>query len=84
MFPVEKFFFEFQIVHNQTEPSEKLLKYKAELEGYGALVKMVPAGDMNCVLKSQIIRVLAFLLPEVPKQCSEQIEPFLNFYTVGI
>jgi hypothetical protein len=33
-----------------------LLKYKAELEGYGAVVKMVPAGDMSCVLKAQIIR----------------------------
>jgi hypothetical protein len=36
-----------------------------DLEDLGALVKMVPAGDMGCVLKSQIVRVLAFLLPEV-------------------
>ncbi len=54
-----------QIVHNDTLPSEKLLKYKLDLEDLGALVKMVPAGDMGCVLKSQIVRVLAFLLPEV-------------------
>ncbi len=43
------------------------MKYKEELESYGALVKLVETGDMDCVLKSQIIRVLAFLLPEVRK-----------------
>ena len=54
-----------QIVYK--EMSEKLLKYKEELESYGALVKLVETGDMACVLKAQIIRVLAFLLPEVRK-----------------
>jgi len=54
-----------QIVYNEKEISEKLTKYKKDLEEYGAVVKLVPTGDMKCVLKAQIIRVLAFLLPEV-------------------
>ena len=58
-------FFLHQIVYIEPEVSEKLLKYKAELESYGALVKLVHTGQMKCVLKAQIIRVLAFLLPEV-------------------
>lgn len=63
-----------QIVYNEPV-TPKLEKYKAELESYGVLVKLVPSGDMKCVLKSQIIRVLAFLLPEVKKYaCIKQIK----------
>jgi len=54
-----------QIVYSEPEVSEKLKNYKEELENYGALVKLVETKDVKCVLKSQIIRVLAFLLPEV-------------------
>ena len=55
-----------QIVYSEDEVSEELLEYKKELEGYGAKVFLVKTGtEMKCVLKSQIIRVLAFLLPFV-------------------
>lgn len=57
-----------QIVYSEAEASEKLQRYKEELESYGALVKLVETKDVKCVLKSQIIRVLAFLLPEVRLQ----------------
>ena len=55
-----------QIVYSEEEVSEELLEYKKELEGYGAKVFLVKTGtEMKCVLKSQIIRVLAYLLPFV-------------------
>ncbi len=55
-----------QIVYSEPEPTEELMAYKAEMEGYGVLVKLVPTGtEMKCVLKSQLIRILAYLLPEV-------------------
>ena len=54
-----------QIVYSEAKPSEELIQYKETLEGYGALVKLVPSGGMKCVLKAQLIRILAFGLPEV-------------------
>lgn len=55
-----------QIVYSEPQVSEDLLHYKKEMESYGALVKLVPTGnELKCVLKSQLIRVLAFLLPEI-------------------
>ena len=55
-----------QIVYSEAEISEELKEYKKTLEGYGATVFLVPTGDdMKCVLKSQMIRLLAYHLPFV-------------------
>jgi len=53
-----------QIVYSEEEISDELKEYKKELESYGAVVFLVPTGsDMKCVLKSQMIRLLAYALP---------------------
>ena len=53
-----------QIVYSEDKVSDELNEYKKDLESYGAVVFLVRTGnDMKCVLKSQIIRVLAYLLP---------------------
>ena len=68
-----------QIVYSEDEVSEELLEYKKELEGYGAKVFLVKTGtEMKCVLKSQIIRVLAFLLPFV------QVCDYIHTYVFSI
>jgi hypothetical protein len=55
-----------QIVYSEAEVTNELKDYKHKLEGYGVIVYLVPTGnEMKCVLKSQLIRVLAFLLPEI-------------------
>ena len=55
-----------QIVYSEAEISEELKEYKKTLESYGATVFLVPTGDeMKCVLKSQMIRLLAYHLPFV-------------------
>ena len=41
-------------------------EYKRSLESYGATVFLVPTGsEIKCVLKSQLIRLLAYQLPFV-------------------
>ena len=53
-----------QIVYSEQEISEELKEYKKNLESYGATVFLVPTGNyMKCVLKSQLIRLLAYQLP---------------------
>jgi len=53
-----------QIVYSEPEISDELKEYKKKLESYGAVVFLVPTGpDIKCVLKSQMIRLLAFALP---------------------
>ena len=55
-----------QIVYSEPEISDELKEYKKMLEGYGATVFLVPTGDdIKCVLKSQMIRLLAYHLPFV-------------------
>jgi len=55
-----------QIVYSEDEVSEELIDYKKKLESYGAVVFLVKTGnDIKCVLKSQIIRILAYLFPFV-------------------
>lgn len=55
-----------QIVYSEPEISDELKEYKRELENYGAVVFLVPTGtEMKCVLKSQLIRLLAYRLPFV-------------------
>ena len=54
------------VVYSEPKPSEELLKYKEKLEGFGTKVKLVPtSSNLTCVLESQLIRVLAYLVPEV-------------------
>ena len=54
------------IVYSEAKPSEDLLEYKKKLEDFGTIVELVPtASNLTCVLESQLIRVLAYLLPEV-------------------
>ena len=55
-----------QIVYSEPEISQELKEYKKSLENHGATVFLVPTGDeMKCVLKSQLIRLLAYQLPFV-------------------
>ena len=54
------------VIYSEPKPSEELLKYKEKLEGFGTKVKLVPtSSNLTCVLESQLIRVLAYLVPEV-------------------
>ena len=56
------------VVYSEPEPPEDLLEYKQKLEGFGAIVKLVPrATELKCVLEAQLIRIVAYLLPEVSK-----------------
>ena len=58
-----------QIVYSEDKVPADLAAYKERLEGLGVLVKLVPTGEgMKCVLKAQLIRLLAFELPEVREQ----------------
>lgn len=58
-----------QIVYSETEVSEELSAYKQELVNYGVIVYLVPTGpDIKCVLKSQVIRILAYNLPYIQDQ----------------
>ena len=42
------------------------LACQADLEAAGVLVKLVPRADgVKCVLEAQLIRMLAYLYPEV-------------------
>ena len=55
-----------QVVYSEPEPTPELLHYQRELEAYGAVVKLVPkAPGLKCVLEAQLIRIVAYLLPEV-------------------
>ena len=54
------------VVYSEEEPDAELLAYKQDLEEAGALVKLVPrATGVKCVLEAQLIRMLAYLYPEV-------------------
>ena len=55
-----------QVVYSEPDPPDDLLKYKEKLENFGVMVKLVPkAPELKCVLESQLIRIVAYLLPEV-------------------
>jgi len=54
------------VVYSEEEPDAELLAYKQDLEEAGALVKLVPrATGVKCVLEAQLIRMLAYLYPEI-------------------
>ena len=54
------------VVYSEPEPDEELVAYKRDLEGAGAMVRLVPrAQGVKCVLEAQLIRMLAYLYPEV-------------------
>ena len=58
-----------QIVYSEPEISEELLNYKKELEKYGTRVYLAPTGPgMKCVLKSQMIRLIAYSLPFIQEK----------------
>jgi hypothetical protein len=55
-----------QVVYSEPNPPEDLIEYKKKLEGFGVVVKLVPkATEIKCVLEAQLIRIVAYLLPEV-------------------
>merc|ERR1712223_1507771 len=55
-----------QIVYSEDEVSDELKDYKLKLESFGVIVFLVKTGsDIKCALKSQIIRILAYLFPFV-------------------
>ena len=47
-----------RLVYTEPELSEEMRNYAAILERAGALVDWVPAGNMSCVTKSQLVRSL--------------------------
>ena len=54
------------VVYSEPEPPQDLIEYKKKLEGFGVIVKLVPkASQLKCVLEAQLIRIVAYLLPEV-------------------
>ena len=60
-----------QIIYAEPEVSPELRAYQAELEARGVRVLLnhqEETAEMNCVLKSQLIRLLAFLLPFVQEE----------------
>ena len=76
------------VVYSEEEPDAELLAYKQDLEEAGALVKLVPrATGVKCVLEAQLIRMLAYLYPEVKKQFktifNKQL-PLLDPYTLRL
>ena len=55
-----------QIVYSETQVPQELQDYKRDCESHGIIVFLVPTGsDMKCVLKSQLIRLLAYSLPMI-------------------
>ena len=59
------------IVYSEPLPPDDLIEYKTKLEGFGAIVKLVPkASKIKCVLEAQLIRIVAYLLPEVSRSKS--------------
>ena len=48
-----------RIVYTEPELSDFMRYYGAMLERAGAVVEWLPAGDMDCVLKSQLVRIFA-------------------------
>ena len=54
-----------QIVYSESNISQDLLEYQNKLEDLGVTVKLVPSLDTECVLKSQVVRMLAFKFDEV-------------------
>ena len=55
-----------QIVYSEYEISSELRDYKTKLEALGALVYLVKTGnEIDCVLKSQLVRLLAYELPYI-------------------
>lgn len=54
------------VVYSEAIPTAALLEYKKKLEDFGTIVELVPTSSkLSCVLESQLIRLLAYLLPEV-------------------
>ena len=47
------------------EVNSQMALYQKMLESAGAVVEWVKSGDMDCVLKSQLIRIVAFEHPAV-------------------
>ena len=63
-----------KVVYTEPSPPPSLLEYKSDLElvAPGALVRLVPAEDgMDCPLQAQLIRLVAFNLPEVSEGVRE-------------
>jgi len=54
-----------RIVHTFRDMNPEMKRYGEMLESAGAIVEWVPAGGMDCVLKSQLIRLVAFDHPAV-------------------
>ena len=54
-----------QVVYSEDEVSQELREYQKLLQSFGVNVKLIPSEGVECVLKSQLIRLLAFQLPEV-------------------
>lgn len=59
------------VVYSEPEPDDELIAYKADLEAAGVLVKLVPRADgVKCVLEAQLIRMLAYLYPEISNEAT--------------
>ena len=51
-----------RIVHTEPRISSLMRLYGDKLERTGALVEWIPAGNMDCVTKSQLVRYMSSLL----------------------
>ena len=50
-----------RMVHTEPKLTEEMKKYKAMLERAGAVVEWIPAGNLSCVTKSQLVRSLELI-----------------------
>ena len=56
-----------QIVYTESVPTKELLNYQTKLKSLGIKVFLITARGMDCVLKAQLIRLLAYNYPFVRK-----------------
>ena len=75
-----------QVVYSEDQVSSELSDYKKELEKHGVRVLLVKTGnDIKCVLKSQLIRILAYLLPFIKPQdiiVTADVDAFIMSYDI--
>ena len=82
----------FQIIYSEDEISPELESYREELTNLGVHVKLVNSGNFDCVLKAQLIRLMAFDLDMIQRHdlimmsdvdafitSNEVLEPLINY-----
>ena len=57
-----------RIVYESEKIDPMMKEYAAMLERTGAVVDLVPAGQMDCVRASQLVRMFAIEVEQVPRR----------------